>query len=60
MDAAIRLLLEQTGGVCPFPDTDPDVWISPDGRIGRVVVNVAADPDAGTAADWDFVPLVTH
>jgi hypothetical protein len=60
MDATIRQLLEQSGGVCPFPDTDPDVWIAPDGRVGRIIVVTEGDPSTETASDWAFVPLVTH
>jgi hypothetical protein len=60
MNALIRQLLEQTGGVCPLPDTDPDVWLAPDGRLGRVVVVTEADSATDTPVDWAFVPLVTH
>lgn len=58
MDALLRQYLEQSGGRCPFPDTDPDVWISPDGQVGRVIVIAEADDDS--TPDWVFVPLVTH
>lgn len=60
MNASLRQLLEEIGGQCPFPDTDPDVWVAPDGRIGRVVVLAEADLEAETAIDWEFVPLVMH
>ncbi len=60
MNALLRQILEQTGGQCPFPDTDPDVWVAPDGRVGRIVVLVEADPATETVFDWAFVPLVMH
>lgn len=60
MHALLRQYLEQSGGQCPFPDTDPDVWIAPDGRVGRVVVLTEADPESEVRFDWEFVPLVTH
>lgn len=58
MTAAIRALLQQTGGRCPFPDTDPDVWIAPDGRVGRVVMVDTADDDVDGVPQFAFVPLV--
>lgn len=60
MNEACRQQLLNAGGRCPFPDTDPDIWIAPDGTVGRIVVlGIDLNEDYEVYL-MDFLPLVLH
>jgi hypothetical protein len=60
MNPLVRQLLESNGGRCPFPDTDPDIWVSPDGSVGRIVC-IPLDPREGEGEfRMEFLPLELH